>query len=124
MANDSDDNNVRDLRSLAKRYKITIHSPSSTQKWPAAYHTTFQSISNIGNQRFASFTSSIDIRSDDEPWREQIKHRAARLAKRATELVSQQRNEAGWRAGIENDVLHRFRYEVAWLVTLQYGGLC
>jgi hypothetical protein len=124
MADENDDNKIRDLGSLAKRYKITIHSPPSKQKWPVAYHGTFESILKIGDQKFDNFISSIDIRSGDEPWREQIKHRAARLARRATDLVSQQWNETGWRMGVENDVLHRFQYKIAWLVPLQNGGLC
>jgi hypothetical protein len=70
MVNDKDETELRDLRSLAKRYKITIYSPLSTQKWPATYHGTFRSILKIRDQRFNSFILSIDIRTNNEPWRE------------------------------------------------------
>jgi hypothetical protein len=113
MADDKDDN-VRYLRRLAKRYGITIQSPPNAQQWPAVHQRLFESIRKIGDQKFDSFCASIDIRSNDEPWREQTKYRAEWLAKRAARLFNQQRNESGWRFGLENDVLRRFSVEVAW----------
>jgi hypothetical protein len=101
----------RDLRRLAKR--ITFKSISSEQ-WPSAHQNSFQSIRKIGDQKFDNFCASIDIRSNGEPWREQTKHRAEWLSERATQLFNQQRNKAGWRFGLENDVLRRFSVEVAW----------
>jgi hypothetical protein len=113
MADDKDDN-VRDLRRLAKRYGITIQSPPNAQQWPAVHQRLFESIRKIGDRKFDSFCASIDIRSNDEPWREQTKYRAEWLANRAARLFNQQRNESGWRFGLENDVLRRFSVEVAW----------
>jgi hypothetical protein len=104
----------RDLRRLAKRHRITFKSSSNVEEWPSAHQSNFQSIRRIGSQRFDDFCAHIDIRSMDEPWREQTKHRAEWLAKRASQLFNQQRNEAGWRFGLENDVLRRFSVEVAW----------
>ncbi|KAH8805455.1 hypothetical protein F5884DRAFT_799316 [Xylogone sp. PMI_703] len=112
MADDKDDS-VRDLRRLAKRYGITIQSSPDAQQWPAVHRRLFESIRKIGDQKFDSFCASIDIRSNDEPWREQTKHRAEWLAKRASRLFDQQRNESGWRFGLENDILRRFSVEVA-----------
>src|ERR1700730_978720 len=104
----------RDLRRLAKRYRIAFKPPVSSDQWPSAHRNTFESIRKIGDQRFGSYCASIDIRSSEQPWREQTKHRADWLAKRAARLFNQQRNEGGWRFGLENDVLRRFSVEVAW----------
>ena len=110
MANDAD----RDLRRLIKRYRIEFKGAVSPSQWPSAHKSTFENIRKIGAQRYDGFCASIDIHSNEQPWREQTKHRAEYLAKRATHLFNQQRNEAGWRFGLENDVLKRFTFEVAW----------
>lgn len=75
---------------------------------------TFENIGHIGELRFDSFCASIDIHSADQPWRRQTKTQAGWLADRANRLVNQERNEAGWRFSLENDVLQRFSFEVAW----------
>jgi hypothetical protein len=87
---------------------------SSSKQWPSAHQNSFQCIRGIGDQKFDNYCANIDIRSNDEPWKAQTKHRAEWLAKRAAQLFNQQRNEAGWRFGLENDVLRRFSVEVAW----------
>lgn len=110
MARESDG----DLRRLAKRYRITFKPPGSSDQWPDAHRTTFDNIRNIRERRFDSFYANIDIHTNDQPWKKQTKNRAEWLAKRATLLFNQQRNEAGWRFGLENDVLRRFSCEVAW----------
>jgi len=104
----------RDLRRLAKRYRIAFKPPLASNDWPLAHKATFESIRKIGDLKFDTFSASIDIRSIEEPWREGVKHRAEWLAARAARLFSQQRNEAGWRFALENDVLQRFSVEVAW----------
>jgi len=111
MAHASD----RDLRRLAKKFRITFKPPGFSEQWPATHRTTFENIRTIGEQKFDSFCANIDINSNDQPWRKQTKNRAEWLAKRASLLFNQQRNEAGWRYGLENDVLRRFSFEVAWL---------
>jgi len=104
----------RDLRRLAKRYRIAFKPPLASSDWPLEHKATFESIQKIGDLKFDTFSASIDIRSSEEPWRERVKHRAEWLAARAARLFSQQRNEPGWRFGLENDVLQRFSVEVAW----------
>jgi hypothetical protein len=106
------DDRLRKLRGLAKKYRITFRLPS--ENWPAAHLTTFRNIKKLGDQTFDSYCESVNIRSHEEPWTEQTKHRAEWLAKRASSLFGQERNEAGWRFGLENDVLRRFSVEVAW----------
>lgn len=113
----------RDLRRLAKRYRITFKPPISSDQWPSAHRNTFANIQKIGDQKFDSFCANVDIHSSEQPWREQTKHRAEWLAKRATRLFSQQRNEAGWRFGLENDVLRRFSVEVAWSDFPSFAGI-
>ena len=43
-----------------------------------------------------------------------MKARVEWLCQRAERLFSQERNEAGWRFGLENHILGRFSVEVAW----------
>ena len=103
---------LQSLRRLAKTYHITFRSPSD--EWPAAHTGTFKDIKTLGDHKFDSYCESVSIRSAEEPWTQQTKARAEWLAMRASRLFGQQRNEAGWRYGLENDVLRRFSVEVAW----------
>ena len=103
------------LRRLVKTYPISFKLPvSSKDHWPPTYRTTFDNITKIGAHTYENFVASIDPLSDQQPWRERTKFRAEWLAERAGHLFQQQRNEAGWRFGIENDVFRRFGVEVAW----------
>ena len=104
----------RDLRRLAKRYRIAFKSLSNLDDWPTGHQNTFQAIRKLGDQKFENYCATIDIRSGEEPWRERTKYHAEWLAKRATKLFDQQRNEAGWRFGLENEVFRRLTVEVAW----------
>jgi hypothetical protein len=103
----------RDLRRLAKSLGVVFKPSVDAEHCPPAHWSTFEKIRKIGDFKFDAFSASIDIRSSDEPWRDRTKDRAEWLANRADQLVKQQRNEAGWRFGIENDVLRRFSVEVA-----------
>ena len=111
-----DDDTERDLRRLAKRYGIVSQPPMEPNDWPAAHRDHFSNIQKIGEYRFDSYSTTVDIRSDEQPWRQgvKVKTRAGWLASRAASLFNQQRNESGWRFGLENDIFRRFRVEVAW----------
>jgi hypothetical protein len=95
-----------------KLARLIAFKPSSD--WPSVHKASFDSIQKIGDLKFDTFSASIDIRSSEEPWREGVKYRAKWLADRAAHLLNQRRNESGWRFGLENDVLRRFSFEVAW----------
>ena len=112
MASDSD----RDLRRLAKRFRIFFIPPNEnvSDKWPATHRPMFEEICNIRGIKFNNYCASSDISSNEEPWKKETKNRAKWLATRSSQLTKQRRNEAGWRFSIENAILHRFRFEVAW----------
>jgi hypothetical protein len=55
-------NPERDLRRLAKRYRIAFKPPTSSDEWPAAHRNTFGNIREIGEQGFDSYYANIDIR--------------------------------------------------------------
>jgi len=118
MAPDLTDSDRDRLRMLIKQYRITFKDPMKSNEWPSAHKDNFENIRKIRDQNFDSFCANIDIRSRDEPWRERTKYRAEWLAKRACRLFNQQPIEAGWRFGLENDVLRRLNIEVAWLDTI------
>lgn len=104
----------RDLRRLAKRYRIIFKPPVSSDQWPSIHRNTFEIICKLGKPSFVGYQASIDVRSSEQPWREQTKSRADWLAQRAARLYQQKRNEAGWRFSLENAVFQRFNVEVAW----------
>ncbi|OAP59599.1 hypothetical protein AYL99_06897 [Fonsecaea erecta] len=83
------------------------------RQWPSEHYHTFTPIQKIGDQKFDSFDTDTVI-SNERPWRGQIKVEAERVAQRAGRLLGQDRDEAGWRFALENDLLHRFHVEVAW----------
>ncbi|OBT89299.1 hypothetical protein VE02_02609 [Pseudogymnoascus sp. 03VT05] len=107
----SDDSN-RELRRLKKKLRISFKRLPSTEALPIEHHETFNRIRSIRNKTLDDYCKDITFKNN-EPWRKQTLDRVKWLACRATNLVNQQRNEAGWRSEIENDVFHRFRVEVA-----------
>lgn len=106
------DDDLRKIRRLAKAYRITFRSPSD--EWPEAHASRFGDIKSLGDRKFDSYHANVTVHSSEQPWTQQTKQRAQWLAARASRLFNQQRNEAGWRFGLENDVLRRFSVEVAW----------
>jgi hypothetical protein len=110
MASDTD----RNFRRLMKKYRVVFKSPSASDQWPFEHFNRFDSIRKIRFQRLETFCPPIDILSEEKPWKEKTRIQARWLAKRASHLFNQQRNEAGWRLGLENDVLRRLTVEVAW----------
>ncbi|QKX59465.1 uncharacterized protein TRUGW13939_06599 [Talaromyces rugulosus] len=105
------DDHIQSLRRLAKRYHIRPRLPSD--EWPEAHVKTFRNIKALGEYKFDTYSHSISVLSDKEPWKQQTQARARWLTTRAERLFGQDRNEAGWRFGLENDVLRRFTVEVA-----------
>jgi hypothetical protein len=101
-----------DLRRLMKVFRISFKH-KNFDNLPTRHKNTFEKIRIIRDIRFDSYCAE-NILLDKEPWTAQTKRRAEWLSKRATTLIYQQRNEAGWRFDLENDVLHRFLVEVAW----------
>ena len=104
----------RELRRLIKHFGITFKGVGADATGlPEEHAETFGIIRAIRNQRFEEYGVNITL-ANDQPWKEQTKRRVTWLASRAASLITQQRNEAGWRFSLENDVFHRFRIEVAW----------
>lgn len=106
------ENNLKNLRRLAKKYNIRFRL--SSEPLPDCHADTFKNIEELGSYRFETYAENASIRSAEEPWARHTKSRAEWLAHRAAKLFEQNRNEAGWRFGLENDVLRRFTVEVAW----------
>ena len=94
-----------------ERYRICFRPPSDER--PPAYQKTFEDIEGLGRKDYNSYCAEISIRPDETPWKQQAKARAEWLAKRSARLFGQQQNEAGWRFGLENEVLRQFSVEVA-----------
>lgn len=103
---------LQSLRRLAKRFNIRDRRVG--EDWPEAHKETFQDIKSMSQYRFETYIPEVSVHSDKKPWKHQTKARAQWLVDRAERLFGQERNEAGWRFGLENDVLRRFTAEVAW----------
>ncbi|KAE8373695.1 hypothetical protein BDV26DRAFT_296687 [Aspergillus bertholletiae] len=108
MAND----HLPRLRQLMKRYHIQFDLPGDP--WPEVHVKTFDNIQKLGQFNFDTYCAGVSIWLSSELWKEQIKTRAEWLSRRTERLFGQERNEAGWRFELENDVLMRFSAEVAW----------
>jgi hypothetical protein len=103
MADEDSDRNARRLiKQLGIAFKVL--APDGTGL-PEKHAKAFEKIRAIRHQKFEEYKANITVASN-KPWKEQTKRRAA-------SLVGQQRVEAGWRYGLENDVFHRFGVEVA-----------
>ncbi|KAI1779524.1 hypothetical protein F4818DRAFT_453585 [Hypoxylon cercidicola] len=111
MADDKEDD-LRMLRRLSKSYGISFRRPDD--EWPSAHSKRFRDIHELGDKKFSTYSESVTIRSAEEPWTRQIKSRTQWLVSRACDLaINVQPKESGWRMGLENDVMHRFLFEVA-----------
>ncbi|KAL4993507.1 hypothetical protein BDV10DRAFT_189895 [Aspergillus recurvatus] len=105
------DDQLRTLRRLMKRYRIQFQQSGSEA--PHIHADTFNNIKKLGSYGFDNYSAGVSIWSSREPWKQQIKTRAEWLCQRAQRLFGQERNEAGWRFGLENHILGRFLVEVA-----------
>lgn len=107
MSDDSARELLKKLGISSKRF--------NTEALPIQHRETFNLIRSIRHRTLEDYSKDIAFQSN-EPWRKQTHDRVKWIACRAANLVNQRRNEAGWRSTLENDVFHRFRVEVAWLV--------
>jgi post-segregation antitoxin (ccd killing protein) len=72
-----------------------------------------RNIRKLGRIEFAEYRESVAVDSEDNPWREQTKCRAERIANLAKLCLDGRKNEAGWRMSLESEILARFTIEVA-----------
>ena len=114
MAPSTNKTSGRKAKQQVSNFQLPI---SYTTKWPPQHHRHFDMIQKIGATSFPNYCSSLDIDSNDRPWREKTKQRTEWIAGRSSDLFKQQRNEAGWRFGVENAIFMRFHAEVAWYLT-------
>ncbi|KAK3704140.1 anthranilate synthase / indole-3-glycerol phosphate synthase [Vermiconidia calcicola] len=107
------DEQLRNLRVLAKKYRIRLKSQS--EKWPPAHQATFQCIRNLSQYTFEAYKNTASANSASEPWKAQTLARAEWIVERATTLSNTLANssEFSWRMHLENDILERFVVEVA-----------
>ncbi|KAL4904045.1 hypothetical protein BDW74DRAFT_185747 [Aspergillus multicolor] len=105
------DEHLRTLRRLMKRYHIQVRPPSN--EMPAPHADTFTNIKILGSYEFDAYSAGVSIWTSKEPWKQQMKAHVEWLCQRAERLYGQERNEAGWRFGLENHILGRFSVEVA-----------
>lgn len=108
MVNDDD---LRKLKILAGQHRINPKHHADV--WPSAHESTFQCIQDLGQTNFQTY---INDQSDNKPWRRQNKARAEWLVEQAVRLSKNAANESAWRMRIENAILERFSFEVAWYV--------
>ena len=107
------------LRKLIKKHKIHFDSPvnfpfTRPEQWPASRGSIVKDVQGLGQTPYLGYQESIGHDAFHRPWREQLRRRAERLAEEAERCLSERRNEAEWRARIEEKVLARLSIEVAW----------
>ena len=107
------------LRKLIKKHKIHFDSPvnfpfTRPEQWPTNRVSIVEVVQGLGQTPYLGYQESIGHDTFHRPWREQMRRRADRLAEEAERCLSERRNEAEWRARIEEKVLARLSIEVAW----------
>jgi hypothetical protein len=102
------------LRILARQY--CINQKGQSHNWPWTHSPAFGNVREVGETRFQVYSDSVDVSSNNIPWRRQNKARAEWLVEQAKRLSENGANESAWRMRIENVILERFSVEVAWWV--------
>ena len=111
------DEELRKIKSLATQYRI--NQKFQGDEWPSSHKPAFECVQQLGQTSFQHYSANIDRESDSEPWRRQNKARAEWLVEQASRLSQNTANESTWRMRIENAILERFSFEVAWYVPAQ-----
>lgn len=104
-------------RRLNYARQLNIHFLGFVQstKWPETHTSHFSKIQEAGLCTYDAFVKKItNDRAGDKPWNNATRAHADRLYSLAETCYRERRNEAGWRMGVENEILHRFTIEVAW----------
>lgn len=110
------------LRRLIKKHKIRFDAPinfpfTPPEQWPANRGSIVKDIQGLGQTPYHQYQESIGHDTFHRPWREQLRRRADCIAEEAERCLWERRNEAEWRARMEEKVLARLSVEVAWSVT-------
>lgn len=76
----------------------------------------FDDIKALGTYDLQSYRSGVTIESRQRPWTttESMLRRARRVSDKARACNKARKNEAGWRFGLESEILSRFEIEVVW----------
>jgi hypothetical protein len=106
-----DDSDLK-LRNIIKTLGISF-KPYRSDELAPEQREIFSTIRAIRDKKLDDYHDGLAFQSS-EPWKGRTYDRAKWLAGRAADLVNQQRNEAGWRLSLVNDVFHRFGVEVSW----------
>lgn len=76
----------------------------------------FDDIKALSSYDLQSYKSGVTIESRQRPWAltESMLRRARRVSDKARACNRARKNEAGWRLGLESEILSRFEIEVVW----------
>lgn len=76
----------------------------------------FDDIKALGTYDLQSYRSGVTIESRQRPraLTESMLRRARRVSDKARACSKARKNEAGWRFGLESEILSRFEIEVVW----------
>jgi hypothetical protein len=99
----------------ARQLNIRFLGPAQSTRWPETHTLHFSNIQKAGRCTYDAFVEEItNDTTGDKPWRHATRNHADRLCLLAETCYRERRQEAGWRMGVENEILHRFTIEVAW----------
>lgn len=104
----------RRLNLLIAENNIHFDHKVGKHKWPPEHKDIFATTVALGKIDCEQYHTSSTIESQERPWREQNKRRAARIAGLASRCLYGRLNEAGWRLELESLILERFSTEVTW----------
>lgn len=104
-------------RRLFRQYNICFRGPA--HQWPAHHIRSFQHISVLGSQRFATLYSQEPLQlleGSEKFWKSSIKRRSQHLVEVTERIVGNYHSEMKWRLDLEKIVYARFEEEIEWQV--------
>jgi hypothetical protein len=101
--------NVSNVHVLPGRYDDSI--PNNV---PTVHREKFFEIQSLGSRHFDNDGSLSAVVPTAGPWPRERRWTAASIHRRAEKCRSENRNESGWRAEIENRIFQRFDIQVTW----------
>ncbi|KAF2691377.1 hypothetical protein K458DRAFT_324704 [Lentithecium fluviatile CBS 122367] len=106
----------RDLKAETKRQRIFFSSQKFSSRFPnlvpELHREKFFTIQELGRTLYDTYAFVPGCDSLERPWQYENKRNASRLVRDAIRCREANKNEGGWRYGLEPKVFERFEIEV------------
>lgn len=110
MSSSATDN---DPRKFLRKYRVFL---DLNERQAPGHDDLFNDIAELGKYTIENYRSPVSIESNKRPWgqTEMMLRRVKAISAKARRCLKAEKNEAGWRLGLESEILSRFDIEVVW----------